>query len=491
MQQNSFSYICKPLILPRLSSRAAIIIPSIYTAPILYQKRLQGLQSFTTLFPCHRRWLNTSPPDYGVVNFKLADIGEGIAEVELLQWHKNVGDQMEEMEPVCVVQSDKAAVEITSRFTGTVVDLKYKVGDMIKIGDVLMRIDCEGEEDEPAPPSAPQKEVPVEKSVEAQQAVKADNIGGVSVAVPAARRLAKELGIDISQVKGSGKGGRITKEDVEAHAKDGGGTSTSSTAASAHPSAGPSEIPMTPSPPIAVPSRPPRENRTIQLRGFARAMFKSMTETANVPHLNIGDELDVTDLLRMRARMKGTVEKEYGLKLTMTSLFVKAVSLALNKHPILNSKLASDTEVTIFGSHNISMAIDTPHGLVVPNIKNVQDLSVIEIQSELVRLQQLAQSNKLSNDDLSGGTVCISNVGVIAGTYVKALLFDKQAMIIGIGKTQQLPRFNERKEVVARDILNVGISADHRHCDGATVARYIADLKQYLEGPETMLLHMQ
>eukprot|EP00922_Rhytidocystis_sp_ex-Travisia-forbesii_P069220 GHVS01103274.1.p1 GENE.GHVS01103274.1~~GHVS01103274.1.p1 ORF type:complete len:464 (-),score=61.73 GHVS01103274.1:463-1854(-) len=435
-----------------------------------------------SLHQSYRRPFHSSRHLLGIVKFNLADIGEGIAEVELLKWHKNVGEKVEEMEAICEVQSDKAAVEITSRYTGTILELKHKVGELIKIGDVLISLDCPDEPDSEEtttalPPSAaPTKSEP---SIGSSR-----DSAGEGVAIPAARRLAKELGVDISMVKGTGRGGRITKDDVEAHAKGG-----------AAPAArAPVAAPVAPSPqaaaPIKVPTRPQKENRTVQLRGFRRAMVKSMTETAKIPHLNIGEEIDVTNLMNMRIQMKAAVEKEYGIRLTVTSLIVKAVSLALHKHPILNSKLTSDSEYTISGSHNVSIAIDTPSGLVVPNMKNVQDMNIMEIQSELQRLQQLAQTNKLSADDLTGGTVCISNVGVIAGTYVKALLFDNQSMIIGIGKTQTVPKFNDKGEVVPRQVLNFGFSADHRHCDGATVARYTADLKQYLEEPELMLLHM-
>eukprot|EP00921_Rhytidocystis_pertsovi_P017117 GHVQ01026910.1.p1 GENE.GHVQ01026910.1~~GHVQ01026910.1.p1 ORF type:complete len:514 (-),score=60.18 GHVQ01026910.1:2106-3647(-) len=453
---------------------------------------------FTRGWPTHHKdckTMHTSATRLGLVNFKLADIGEGIAEVELLKWHKKTGDALEEMEAVCEVQSDKAAVEITSRYTGKILNLKHNVGDMIKIGDVLLSIDVEGDGEplDQAAASTVEASSP-DPTVQQRPASLTGTAcsSGESVAVPAARRLAKELGVDINLVKGSGKHGRISKEDVENFHKSGGAVGGAPCASAAQQAVGPMTghgVAGTPTAPVGV-MRPPRENVQVLLRGYARAMAKSMTETAKIPHLNIGDEFDITELVALRLKMKSLVQKEHNMKLTMTPWIVKAVSLALNKHPILNSKFDNESQYTMYGSHNISIAIDTSNGLVVPNIKNVQDLSVLEIQSELFRLQQLAASNKLSPGDLTGGTVSISNVGVIAGTYVKALLFDNQAMIIGLGRTHTVPKFDSNGQVVPRQVMHCAFSADHRHCDGATVARYNAELKRYLESPELMVLYM-
>ncbi|CEM03242.1 unnamed protein product [Vitrella brassicaformis CCMP3155] len=441
---------------------------------------------FATSLPNHlatykfHKWLNTSPARLGLVTFKLADIGEGIAEVELLKNYKKVGEEIEEMEQVCEVQSDKAAVEITSRYSGLIKKIYNNEGDVIKIGAPLMDIEVEGEGDDEAPepvaeaPKAPPKEAPKA----AAPAAGAGKKGGE--AAPAVRRLAKELGVDLANVAGSGKGGRITKEDVEAAAKGG------APAASPAGAVGAAATPI-----ITLPTRPPKENVEVPIRGFARAMVKSMEASLKVPHMNVGDEIDVSKLMELRAELRPVVEKTFGLKLTVTPLVIKAFSLALLKYPILNSKIdPSGDKYTQFGSHNISMAIDTPNGLVVPNIKNVQDLNVVEIQSELSRLQKLSQDNKLSNADLTGGTVSISNVGVIGGTYVKAILFDGQALIFALGKTQALPRFDDKGTVVKSQVMNVGYSADHRHVDGATVARFATELKMYLENPGMMLLRM-
>eukprot|EP00923_Selenidium_pygospionis_P046919 GHVN01080997.1.p1 GENE.GHVN01080997.1~~GHVN01080997.1.p1 ORF type:complete len:367 (+),score=75.83 GHVN01080997.1:1-1101(+) len=321
-------------------------------------------------------------------------------------------------------------------------------------------------------------------------------------AAPAARAAAKELGVDIRMVPPTGKGGHVTKQDVVGFRE---APSTSQAASpppspaprgDAPPAAPPQPTPAASQAPLPVlPPRPTKENVIVPITGFPKAMVKSMQASTTVPHMNIGEEMDVTELIKTRLSLKNVAEKQYNMKLTITPLVVKATSLALLKYPILNSKLDvasidNAPQYTQFGSHNISMAIDTPGGLVVPNIKGVEEMNVMEIQMELMRLQQLALANKLGKSELTGGTATISNVGVIGGTYIHPLLFDGQAMIMGIGRTQKVPRFNSKGDVIGRDVMAVSASVDHRHIDGATVARFMAELKGYLENPETMLLKM-
>jgi len=436
----------------------------------------------------------SSSRHFGVVTFKLADIGEGIAEVELLKNYKNVGDVVEEMEEVCEVQSDKAAVEITSRYSGKVIKLYHNVGEIVKIGAPLMDIEVEGAGDT--------KETPEKKAAPAAasgakgktaSAAKASDEGhgdGEVLTSPVVRRLAKELGVDLSQVKGSGKGGRITKEDVEDFAMGIGAQAKTPTPAAAAPvqSAPATSAPLPPRPVVVGRN----ETISVPVKGYGRAMVKSMTDALKVPHMNIGEEVDMTELLEIRSSLKTLLEKSKQ-KLTITPFIIKALSCAMTKVPIMNSKfdIASNDKYTLYGAHNISIAIDTPNGLVVPSIKNVESLNVLEIQQELTRLVTLAESNKLSQADLTGGTVSLSNVGVIGGTYVKAILFDGQASIIALGRVMKQPRYDANGQIVPRSIMNVAISADHRHIDGATAARFASELKNYIENPGLFLLSLR
>eukprot|EP00918_Siedleckia_nematoides_P040419 GHVU01087719.1.p2 GENE.GHVU01087719.1~~GHVU01087719.1.p2 ORF type:complete len:220 (-),score=39.19 GHVU01087719.1:570-1229(-) len=218
-------------------------------------------------------------------------------------------------------------------------------------------------------------------------------------------------------------------------------------------------------------------------------MVKAMTESAKVPHMNIGEEIDVTELLRTRATLKDVALARFGMKLTLTPLLMKATSLALEKVPILNSRLHTALDgYTVYESHNMNIAIDTPSGLAVPVVPDVRRCSIMQLQRHLLELQEKAQSNTLKPEDLSGGTITLSNVGVIGGTYVKPVLFDGQATILAFGRTQLLPRFDAKGQVQPSSIMNVSASVDHRHCDGATVARFINELRYLLENPAALLI---
>lgn len=218
-----------------------------------------------------------------------------------------------------------------------------------------------------------------------------------------------------------------------------------------------------------------------------KGMVKSMVESLNVPYMALGEEIDMTDILALQKRLKEPALKRYGTKITVTSFMIKAVSLALYEHPKVNSKFgpsdATPPKYTIYGSHNVSVAIDTPHGLVVPNVKDVGNLTVLEIQLELMRLAAAAMDNKLSLNDIKGGTIALSNIGVIGTKDPRPILFDGQAVIGAAGRTMTLPRYNSKMEVVPRQIMNVRWVGDHRHLDGAALARFSNSFKRYLEDP--------
>jgi 2-oxoisovalerate dehydrogenase E2 component (dihydrolipoyl transacylase) len=223
-------------------------------------------------------------------------------------------------------------------------------------------------------------------------------------------------------------------------------------------------------------------------------MVKSMNDSLRVPQLNHADEIECGRLMEAIKALKPLAVSSFNLPtLTLTAFMIKAVSLGITEMPIINSRLApSEDKVHILESHNVSVAMDSPRGLVVPNIKNVQDLSLVEIQKQLVELQERAKTGRLSLDNIRGGTVSFSNIGVIGGTYAKAIVFDGQAVIGAAGRVQTVPRFDELGNVVARRIVNVSWTADHRHVDGASVARFSNVFKDAVENPEKIIaLHFR
>jgi len=231
--------------------------------------------------------------------------------------------------------------------------------------------------------------------------------------------------------------------------------------------------------------------QVVPLSGIKRVMARTMTAATVVPHFGFYEEYTVDSLIQLRAQLKPLAESK-GIKLSYLPIIIKATSLALNKYPVLNSSINAElTEVHYKPFHNIGVAVDTLHGLLVPNIKNVQDKSILEIASELNRLTKDAQENKLSSADLHGGTLTLSNIGTIGGTYASPVLLLPEVAIGAIGKIQKVPRFDSKGNVVVTHIMNISWSADHRVIDGATMANFSNLLKSYLEHPSSMLFDLK
>ncbi|KAI7816607.1 2-oxoacid dehydrogenases acyltransferase-domain-containing protein [Gamsiella multidivaricata] len=459
------------------------------------------------------------------VPFMLADIGEGITECEVIQWFVKAGDKVEEFDRLCEVQSDKASVEITSRFTGTIATLKYQVGDMAKVGKPLVEIETgdadiaaaeEVTADGPitAGPDAMSDSAPGHAApedglrahshvIQDMNAVAAmtDSAPGkaervetptaehiLTFATPAVRRVAKENNVDIAQIKGSGKGGRVMKEDVMAYLTNGRQSTATSKAASTPTATTPAKAHI-----------PAGEDKVQPLSMIQKAMFKQMTKSLSIPHFGFADEIILDNATAFRAALNTYVAKspeKYNFKkVSYMPIFIKALSVALEQYPIMNACIidgddASTAKLKYRASHNIGVAMDTPNGLIVPNIKNVQNLSVLEVASELARLQEAGKKNAIPMADLRDGTLSLSNVGMIGGTYLNPVVVTSEVAIAAVGKMQRLPRFKMVEEdgkkverVVAQQIVNISWSADHRVIDGATVARFSEAWKTVVENP--------
>ncbi|CAN6615392.1 dihydrolipoyllysine-residue acetyltransferase component of pyruvate dehydrogenase complex, mitochondrial [Trichomonascus vanleenenianus] len=422
--------------------------------------------------------------------FLLADIGEGIKECEVIQWFVEPGAKIEEFDPICEVQSDKASVEITSRYNGVIKKLHYEAGEMALVGKPLVDIDVAGEEgSEPAPSTAEATKEPeapaaaaAEPSAELEQPLKtAKSEFHATLATPAVRRICRELSVDISKVPGTGKDGRVLKEDVMNFSKNG--------SAAAVPSA----VPVTPPPP------PSAEETTVPLTPIQKMMFKTMTNSLAIPHFLYTDEVLLDKLAAVRKSINDELavssKSDVSLprKVSYLPFFIKALSLSLNKYPLLNSRVTFDEcgkpMLVQRPVHNIGIAMDTPLGLIVPNIKDVGSKSIVEIARELNRLQEAGANGKLTTADLKGGTITLSNIGTVGGTYVAPVIVDTEVAIVGLGKAQTLPRYDAKMNVVPQTILNTSWSGDHRVVDGMSMARMVDLWKSYVQQPERMLMH--
>lgn len=410
-------------------------------------------------------------------DFILPDIGEGIVECEIVKWLVAEGDSVKEDQPVVEVMTDKAVVEIPAKDDGVVQKLYYQKGDIAKVHEPLFALTVAGSacannstEQSSALAAASSAATPSGGSEVPAQPARA----GKAIASPAVRRRAREMDIDISQVAGSGAKGRVLKEDLEAFSS--GNQAGKSTAT-----------------PAATQSAPASSGgkRTEAIRGVKAAMAKQMAESVRtIPHFTYADEFDLTQVLALQKQLKARYQDQ-GIRITMMPLFIKALSLALKEFPLMNAQVNDEcTEITYFDDHNIGMAVDTKIGLLVPNIKQVQNKSLLEVAQEVSRLTEAAREGKVAQADMKGGTITISNIGVIGGTVATPIINKPEAAIVALGKVQALPRFDEQGNVVAKQMMTVSWSGDHRIIDGGTIARFNRRWQEFLEDPSSMLVHM-
>ncbi|RZC39931.1 lipoamide acyltransferase component of branched-chain alpha-keto acid dehydrogenase complex, mitochondrial [Asbolus verrucosus] len=402
------------------------------------------------------------------VSFKLSDIGEGIREVTVKEWFVKVGDKVSQFDEICEVQSDKASVTITSRYDGIIKKLHYEIDQIAPVGKPLVDIEVEGDEtEEPAPTEIENKD---KKSKEEKIADKPEHnrANEEILCIPSVRRLAKEYKLNLSKIKGTGKDGRILKEDILKYLN----------------------IESDEAQMQIKPSKPTFGDKTEPIKGFQKAMVKTMTASLKIPHFVYGDEIVVTKLSQLRKTVKKLPQSK-DVKLSFMPFFIKAASNALQRYPIINATVDENCEnVTYKTEHNIGIAMDTKMGLAVPVIKNVQKLSIIEISNELNRLITSGRDGTFSTEDLSAGTFTISNIGAIGGTYMKPVIMSPQLALIAMGASQILPRFDEFNNVVAEEILHLSGVADHRIVDGATMARFVQVLKKQIENPYLLFLNL-
>eukprot|EP00897_Mesotaenium_endlicherianum_P010475 jgi/Mesen1/9456/ME000627S08846 len=479
----------------------------------------------------------------GIYELRLSQTGEGIAECEVLQWFVREGEEVVQFQPVCEVQSDKATVEITSRYDGRILRTHFSPGDIVKVGETLCDVLPSGVEmpAAAAPPPAPDVPAANEHSgreahlaASSPSAPPSGKLLGETLATPAVRHLAKSYGIELTELAGTGHRGRVLKEDVLRHAAsletaredaanmeaalegpsppgedraepirgvrdvasssvaaggDGAAVAAESVAGSREEDSWPLAEKAARRTHEAPPSASQLQQQAgadhvIPIRGFRRTMARTMAAATAVPHFNLMEEVNVDALIALRSTLREAATREGVERLTHLPLVVKALSRALLQHPQLNSTVdAHVTEVTCRASHNIGIAMATPNGLVVPNIKDCQTLSVLQIAMELARLRQLAAENKLATEDVTDGTITVSNVGMYGGTYAGPILNLPEVAIVALGMVQKLPRLDS--------LGQVSWAADHRVLDGAALAAFCRDWKALLQSPELLLLHLK
>jgi len=426
-----------------------------------------------------------------VEDFLLPDIGEGIVECEIVDWLVKEGDLVAEDQAVCDVMTDKATVQIPAKHPGKIVRLYTPKGQIAKVHAPLFAIEIDaslatgaaasqhGTQQAAASCTAARSET----TCAAAALVELPATSHKALASPAVRRLARELNVDIHRVPGTGPKGRVFKDDVQAYA---GGRAPVQAAVAPQLSNVPAAVASTGNAALST------GRRVEPIKGIKAAMARQMADSvATIPHFTYCEEIDLTDLIALRASLKDSLAKQ-DVKLTMMPFFMKAMSLALNEYPILNSQVNSDcSELTYIPEHNIGIAVDSKIGLLVPNVKDCQRKSIVEIATDLTRLTEQARDGRVTPADLKGGTITISNIGAIGGTVATPIINKPEVAIVALGRVQLLPRFDSKGQVVARSIMQVSWSGDHRVIDGGTIARFTNLWKKYLEEPSSMLLALR
>ncbi|MDO6823042.1 2-oxo acid dehydrogenase subunit E2 [Marinobacter sp. 1_MG-2023] len=424
-------------------------------------------------------------------DFILPDIGEGIVECELVKWLVSEGDLIEEDQPVAEVMTDKALVEIPAPYKGRVTRLYWKEGDIAKVHAPLFELvdeSGEGSDQGSAEQAATSEEsnskTPEAKQAEPQKTQESAQAPAAKSAVspeaprtpasPAVRRLVRENELTLDSIEGSGKDGRVLKSDVLTHLEQ--------------PASGGSSAPASGM------RRADAQNQEVRIepiKGMQAVMAKRMVVSAStIPHFNFSEDIDVTELLSLRQQLKPEAEAR-GSRLTLMPFIMKAIALAVREYPVLNSQLNEDvTEIHYQPNCNVGMAVDSKIGLLVPNVKNVDQLTLLEIADEVTRLTEAAREGRVSQADLKGGTITISNIGALGGTYASPIINAPEVAIVALGRTQKLPRFDANGQVAERAIMTISWAGDHRIIDGGTIARFNNLWKSYLESPQSMLLHM-
>ncbi|MDQ0298971.1 pyruvate dehydrogenase E2 component (dihydrolipoamide acetyltransferase) [Salibacterium salarium] len=420
--------------------------------------------------------------------FQLPDIGEGIHEGEIVKWFVKAGDTVQEDDVLCEVQNDKAVVEIPSPVEGTVKEVKAEEGVTTNVGDVILTID-DGSADSPSTESSGEAEESQEKAepkqeesneqkeeVSASADDQSEDDGKRVIAMPSVRKFAREKGVNIQKVQGTGKNGRISKEDIESFI-DGGQESTQEKG----------EEKATASTSSAVQDTTALEER-VPMKGIRKAIAKAMVNSKQTaPHVTHLDEVDVENLVANRKKFK-SVAAEKDIKLTYLPYVVKALTSAIREFPALNASIDDENEEIVYKKYfNIGIAADTEQGLVVPVVKDADRKSIFMLADEINELAGKARDGKLSSEEMKGGSTTISNVGSAQGQWFTPVINHPEVAILGIGRIEEKAVVRDG-EVVIRPMLALSLSYDHRLIDGVTAQNALNHVKRLLNDPELLVM---
>lgn len=430
-----------------------------------------------------------------VFDFQLPDLGEGIAEGEIIKWLVKEGDRVEEHQEIVEIETDKALVKIPSPKSGTVLKIHEQAGTTAHVGDILCTIGDKGErasspeKKTTALPKESLKQTPLPKKKESSTVIGeleeapdddektpappaaflAKTTHATAKALPSVRKLAQEMNVDLAGITGSGPDGRIIEDDVRA-------------------AAGKSVKTSTPTKTPTVTYEKYGRVLRVPLKGIRKTIAEHMAASVQtIPHVTHMDYVDVTKLAAYREKEKEAAEGK-GVKLTYLPFIVKAVVLALKEFPYLNSSLDDSAgDIVIKQYYNIGIAVDTPHGLMVPVVKSPQEKTIIEIGREIYRVAELCRTRDIQPKDLQGGTFTITNVGSIGGVFATPIINHPECAILALGRIVDTAVPTGQKFEI-RKMLPISLSFDHRIIDGATAAKFVNEIKRRLEDPDSLFM---
>ncbi|NBD23458.1 dihydrolipoamide acetyltransferase family protein [Paenibacillus glycinis] len=432
--------------------------------------------------------------------YRFPELGEGLHEGEIVKMHIKPGDTVTDEDIIMEVQNDKAIVEVPCPVNGKVLEVLVKDGQVCHVGDIVAVIDAEGEVPEQAAPAggndsapapaaeAPKAEAPAPEAPKAAVTAAAPapkTAGGLVLATPSVRKFSREQGVDISNVAGSGKNGRITREDITAFASGGG---TASAPASQDSAAAPAA--ETKSAPAAAAPIGDRVEERVPFKGIRKAIANAMVKSVyTAPHVTIMDEVDVTALVELRAKAKPLAEKK-GVKLTYLPFIVKALVAACREFPIVNAMLDEEKQEIVYKKYyNIGIATDTDNGLVVPVIPDADRKNVWMVADAIRDLAVKARDGKLSAQEMRGSTISITNIGSAGGMFFTPVINFPEVAILGTGRISEKPVV-KNGEIVIGQVMALSLSFDHRLIDGATAQHFMNYIKQLLADPQLLVMEV-
>ena len=433
-----------------------------------------------------------------VIEVKLPELVEGVTEGELIKWVVAAGDTLKADQTVAEIMTDKATVEVPSPVAGTVKEFKFKKGDIIKVDSVMLTLVGSGANTSKAainhqsngstiaqPPSPSPIAMPATMSATTSRTeIYPPVVDSKVLATPATRRLAREIGVDINMLPGSGLAGRVTREDVLTNKESRPPVAMTGSGAVA------AGVPSMNFPKPAYTQTNTQAEERVDLIGIRKKIAQNLQMSkAIIPHFTLMDEADVTQLVTLRESLKDYAEKN-NTKITYLPIVMKALIATMKEFPQFNASIDDAASQIVYKKYfNIGFAADTPNGLVVPVIKNADQKTILEISKEILDLSKRARDNKLKPDEMKGGTITITNIGSVGGTYATPIINHPEVAILGMYKIQDKPVLKEGQIAFIKS-MNYTITADHRLIDGAVAANFLKSFFNKVQNPGVLMMEL-